>query len=222
VLPPELKGNGFNNDAASLNTSRVLVDGYHQVAATLAQQVTSDAASLAKLSPCDRATQGDDTCAKTFIADFGRKAFRRSLTDAESTTLYRVYQAGKEGTGYIDGVKAVIQLLGTPSAGGSKNANLCQPGGMTVSKLFGQALADSGCHDSKSGTAPAADQWVTVEAEVHVTGDTKVYQYPEMTNPVLTFSGTKYKGQPVTGGYLALQSESQPVEFKDIQLKEMK
>jgi hypothetical protein len=114
-----------------------------------------------------------------------------------------------------------IQLLGTPSGGGKNNANLCQPGGMRVSKLFGQSLSDSSCHDSQSGTAPPAAQWVTVEAEVHVSGDTKVFQYPNMTTPVLTFSGPVYNGQAVTGGYLALQSESQPVEYKDIELKEL-
>ena len=114
-----------------------------------------------------------------------------------------------------------IQLLGTPSGGGKNNANLCQPGGMRVSKLFGQSLSDSSCHDSQSGTAPPAAQWVTVEAEVHVSGDTKVFQYPNMTTPVLTFSGPVYNGQAVNGGYIALQSESQPVEFKDIELKEL-
>lgn len=110
ALPPELKGNGFNNDAASLTTSRVLVDGYHSVAQALAGQVTADAARLANLATCDLAAADQDACAKTFIADFGRKAFRRSLTEAESATFYRVYQAGKEGTGYVDGVKAVVQL----------------------------------------------------------------------------------------------------------------
>jgi hypothetical protein len=115
-----------------------------------------------------------------------------------------------------------IQLLGTPSAGGSKNANLCQPGIMRVSKLFDQAIADNSCHDSRSGTAPPAADWVTVEAEVHVTGETKVFQHPNMTEPVLVISGPTYNGQPVMGGYLALQSESQPVEYKDIELKELK
>ena len=115
-----------------------------------------------------------------------------------------------------------IQLLGTPSAGGSKNANLCQPGGMKVAKLFDQAINDNSCHDSQSGTAPPAADWVTVEAEVHVTGETKVFQYPNMTEPVLRISGPTYNGQPVLGGYLAIQSESQPIEFKDIELKELK
>lgn len=110
ALPPELKGNGFNNDAASLTTSRVLVDGYHDVALTLAKRVTSDAAALANLSPCDVASQGEEACAKSFITDFGRKAFRRALSEAESASFFKIYQAGKEGTGHADGLRAVIEM----------------------------------------------------------------------------------------------------------------
>jgi hypothetical protein len=116
-----------------------------------------------------------------------------------------------------------IQLLGTPSGGGTNNANLCQPGGMWVSKLFGENNGSGGgCKASKSGPAPTAGEWVTIEAEVSVSGETKIFQHPEMTTPVLSISGPMYDNQPVTGGYLAIQSESQPVEFKDIELKEMK
>jgi hypothetical protein len=110
TLPAELKGNGFNNDAAALTTSRVLVDGYYSVALKLAKQVTSDTATLAKLSPCEVATQGEEACAKAFIADFGRKAFRRTLTEGESATFLRIYQAGSEGTGHADGLSAVIEM----------------------------------------------------------------------------------------------------------------
>jgi hypothetical protein len=109
-LPPEVKGNGFSNDAASLTTSRSHVDAYHEVASTLARGVTSDPAALAKLSECDVASQGEDVCAKSFVADFGRKAFRRNLTEAENAALYAVYQAGKEGTGHLDGLRAVIEM----------------------------------------------------------------------------------------------------------------
>jgi len=125
-----------------------------------------------------------------------------------------------------------IQLLGTPSSGGTNNANLCMPGGMTVNMLHGLTTPNGNCHDSKSGPARAANEWVTIEAEVNVTGDTKVFQHalPDATpaakdlalmTPILTISGPMYQGQPVTGGYLALQSESQPLEFKDIELKEL-
>lgn len=111
ALPPELKGNGFNNDAASITTSRVLVDGYHDVALAVAKRVTGDAATLAKLVSCDVAAQGEEACAKSFIADFGRKAFRRALSDGEKASFFGVYQAGKEGTGHADGLRAVIELL---------------------------------------------------------------------------------------------------------------
>jgi hypothetical protein len=128
-LPPELKGNGFSNDAASLTTSRVLVDAYREVAVTLAKQVTSDAAALAKLSTCDVAAQGEEACAHGFIADFGKKAFRRPLSEAESAAFFAVYAAGKDGAAHADGLKAVIEMalqspqflyrveLGTPVPG---------------------------------------------------------------------------------------------------------
>jgi len=78
------------------------------------------------------------------------------------------------------------------------------------------------CGNNNTGkAAPPPGEWTTVQVEVHVTGQTKVYQFPDSTNPVFTMSGPMYQGQPVTGGYLTLQSESQPVEFKDVLLKEL-
>ena len=42
LLPPEQKGNGFSNDAASITTTRVLVDAYRSVAHDLAVRATGD------------------------------------------------------------------------------------------------------------------------------------------------------------------------------------
>jgi Protein of unknown function (DUF1592)/Protein of unknown function (DUF1588)/Protein of unknown function (DUF1587)/Protein of unknown function (DUF1595)/Protein of unknown function (DUF1585) len=109
-LPPELKGNGFSNDAASLSTSRVLVDAYRAIADELASTATKDAAALAKLSSCDVAALGEEACAHAFVSDFGKKAFRRPLSDAESAALYGVYVAGKEGATHAAGLKAVIEM----------------------------------------------------------------------------------------------------------------
>jgi hypothetical protein len=109
-----------------------------------------------------------------------------------------------------------IQLLGANSAGGSTNINLCPLNGMTM------AQGQGSCGNNGTGVAPLpADEWVTVEADVSVEGETKVYQHPDLTDAVLTISGPRYNGQPVTGGYLALQSESQPIEYKDIEIKEL-
>jgi hypothetical protein len=112
-----------------------------------------------------------------------------------------------------------IQLLGSPSqpgGGGTTSPNYCEPGGMTMQQHTGS------CGNNGTGKTPnPAAQWTTVEADVHVTGQTKVYQLPDTTKPVLTMSGPRYQNAAVTGGYIALQSEGQPVEYKDILLKEL-
>lgn len=109
-LPPELKGNGFSNDAASLTTTRVLVDAYRDIAVSLATQVTQDSAALAQLTTCDVATVGEEACARAFITDFGRKAFRRALSEPEAAALYAAYVAGKEAATHPAGLKAVIEM----------------------------------------------------------------------------------------------------------------
>jgi hypothetical protein len=179
-----------------------------------------------------------------FDGRYGMLYYDKYLTDYRVRLTYRFRepqaqnpsQWGKNNTGLMlfgidprdvmgdpDFPPAIeIQLLGTPSTGGTNNANLCQPGGMWVSKLFGENNGSgNGCKASKSGPAPTAGEWVTIEAEVLVSGETKIYQHPETITPVLSISGPMYNNQPVLGGYMAIQSESQPVEFKDIELKEL-
>jgi hypothetical protein len=129
LLPPEQKGNGFSNDAASITTTRVLVDTYRSIAHDLAAHATTDAAALSRLSPCDTTKMGEDACAGQFIADFGARAFRRPLDAAETASMQSVYQAGRAGATYSDGLAAVIEMtlqspqflyrveLGTPVEG---------------------------------------------------------------------------------------------------------
>ena len=112
-----------------------------------------------------------------------------------------------------------IQLLGKGSSGGSTSPNICTPGGITYAKA-----AD--CGNNGSGVQPPLPTtWVTVEAEVHPGAETKVYAYPprmpDRTKPIEIVTGAKYQSMAVSGGYLSIQSESQPCEFKDIQLIEL-
>ncbi len=119
-----------------------------------------------------------------------------------------------------------IQILGNPSGGGSTNGNYCDMGSFVNPTIT--ATHTGSCGNNKDSKAPGSgkpspqpDVWTTLEADVHITGDTKVYQWPDTTNAVLIVSNPKYGSQAVTGGYLALQSESQPIVFKDILLKEL-
>lgn len=56
---------------------------------TAAEDLASDAtARLDEVLDCDVASLGDDECVRRFIDRFGRRAFRRPLTDRESAALY--------------------------------------------------------------------------------------------------------------------------------------
>jgi hypothetical protein len=88
----------------------VLVDAYRKIADGLAATATKDAAALAKLTTCDVVALGEEACARNFVTEFGRKAFRRTLSETESSALYGVYVAGKEGAAHAAGLKAVIQM----------------------------------------------------------------------------------------------------------------
>ena len=111
-LPAELKGNGFNNDAISLTTPRLLVDAYQSVARDIAGRATKDAATLAKTTnSCDTTKMTEDKCAQAFVTDFGGRAFRRPLDSTESAAILGVYKTIRAGSTYTDGIAAVIEMV---------------------------------------------------------------------------------------------------------------
>jgi hypothetical protein len=118
-----------------------------------------------------------------------------------------------------------IQLNGMPGGGGSVNCQLCLNGSnmYATTVLNMRVNGPGGCIRSSQSSAdfqPAAN-WVTVEAEVQGNGTTRVFQLPQTTNPIMTFSGVMLGGQSITKGYLSLQSESQPIQFRKVELMEL-
>ena len=126
-------------------------------------------------------------------------------------------------------VSIEVQLLGGKGSGDRTTANLCTPGTHVV--MDGQ-LFKRHCTNSKSKTYHG-DQWVTVEVEVHgdevirhlVNGE-EVLSY---TKPQLDESDGDAKklieaGAPVAlkSGYISLQSESHPIQFRKVELLEIK
>ena len=87
VLPPEEEVAGFNNQAAALTVSDLLAEQYMKIAEGISGRAVQDVAAL--IPGCDVAIEGEDACADHFIADFGKRAFRRPLT-AEETARFRV------------------------------------------------------------------------------------------------------------------------------------
>lgn len=120
-----------------------------------------------------------------------------------------------------------VQFLGGAATGERTTANLCTPGTHVVmdGKLF-----TPHCTSSKSKTY-RGDQWVTVEIEVD--GNTKIrhiidgetvleYEQPQLDpkdarakESLAARNGDKQ----LSGGTISLQSESHPVEFRQVEIQ---
>jgi hypothetical protein len=123
-------------------------------------------------------------------------------------------------------VSIEVQLLGGLSDGKPRStANLCTPGTNVVmnGKLF-----TPHCTSSTSKTYDG-DQWVRVEALVHgdelvrhmIDGQTVLeYTKPQIGggNASPTDPAVKVDGTPLTGGYIALQAETAPTDFRKVEL----
>jgi hypothetical protein len=118
-----------------------------------------------------------------------------------------------------------VQFLGGNGKDERHTANLCTPGTHVV--YDGKLLTDH-CVNSTSKTFHG-DQWVNVDVLVlgngrikHiVNGDTVLrYEKPQIGGGVVTDFDPKVKidGQPLTEGYISLQSESHPIEFRKVAL----
>lgn len=140
-------------------------------------------------------------------------------------------------------VSVELQLLGGLNEGERTTANVCTPG--TAVEL-GDTLNFNHCINSRSATYHG-DQWVHVEAVVMggeymsfiVEGDTVLnFQHPQVGGG---FISTEYLGNDwesfgivrdkeqwirksgniLTEGYIALQAESHPIDFKNIELLDL-
>ena len=123
-----------------------------------------------------------------------------------------------------------VQLLGGREEGDRPTANLCTPG---TNVVMGDSLHTDHCTESTSETY-RGDRWVHVEVEVYadslirhmVEGDTVLTYYrPQAGGGAISpvdVSVIPADGTPVGSGWISLQSESHPVEFKDIEILEMR
>ncbi len=118
-----------------------------------------------------------------------------------------------------------VQLLGGLGEGERPTANLCTPGTHVV--MDGK-LVTRHCVESGSETFHG-DQWV--RAETMVLGDSTIrhtvngeevlsYEMPQIGGGSVSGSDEKVKqdGKLLHAGYISLQSESHPVEFRKVEL----
>lgn len=121
-----------------------------------------------------------------------------------------------------------VQLLGGPEEGERSTCNLCTPGTHVV--MEGE-LIEQHCINSTSKTY-RGDQWVTAEVIVYadsliqhvVNGDTVLqYTQPQVGGSVVNDypEDVKEDGKILSSGYISLQSESHPVDFRKVEILEL-
>jgi len=117
------------------------------------------------------------------------------------------------------------QLLGGGPAGERSTANVCTPG----TEIFRNGeMVKSHCLNSTSQTY-RGDQWVRVEVEVlgservrHIIDGKTVLDYGNLQigggNVIHFDPSIKKDGAPLGEGYIALQAESHPTEFRKVEV----
>jgi hypothetical protein len=104
---PDLTVDGHSGDA-TLEVSSLLAEQYRAAAEDLGA-----AAELDTLLPCDST---DRACADQFIGSWGRRAYRRPLTETERSTLLSLYDAVAAEEGFDEGIRwVIIAVLQTPT-----------------------------------------------------------------------------------------------------------
>jgi hypothetical protein len=127
-------------------------------------------------------------------------------------------------------VSIEAQFLGGLGRGKRTTANLCTPG---TNVVLGGKLFTPHCTNSQSKTYDG-DQWVTVELEVrgsgrviHRIGGETVLEYEQPQLDPRDADGKKLidaaQGEKLLkGGYIALQAESHPVDFRKVEIQVLK
>lgn len=123
-----------------------------------------------------------------------------------------------------------VQLLGGLSDGNPRStANMCSPG---TNIVYQGEFTTTHCINSSSPTFDG-DEWVNVEAlvlgderVVHYVNGEQVMEYGGLTYGGGSVSGhrpeMKPDGEALRGGYISLQSEGHPVQFRRVELLNLK
>jgi hypothetical protein len=112
-FPPDDRGLGFDNVADVLTLSPVHLQLYESAAEALVAEALAGA-QRAKLITCDlTSASGGETCARAVLRAFGRRAWRRPMTDAEVDGLMAavVMLARTNGDSWETGVSLALESM---------------------------------------------------------------------------------------------------------------
>lgn len=104
-FPAEARALGFHGVAEAQTVSAVLVESYKKAAEDVAVALTENIPGLMGCDPTDPACVGE------FLKEFGGRAYRRPLDQAEVDRLLPVFAWGRDNLTLKDGVQMVMEVL---------------------------------------------------------------------------------------------------------------
>ena len=110
AFPAENQVEGFNNNTEVHISNPLLVEQFMDAAESIAARAV--AGQLSTLAPCANTAGAAGTqCGADFIANFGKRAFRRPLTDGESKAFVTLFNGTNVSRGYSAGIELTLQAM---------------------------------------------------------------------------------------------------------------
>ena len=105
LLPPDTKVAGFSNNAYGTPMSPLLLDSHFRLLEELALTYTADPDAIG----CGGLA--DDACVEALMDGFGRRAYRRPLSDAERTILTTLFEQAQADNDLTTSLGMVVQAM---------------------------------------------------------------------------------------------------------------
>src|SRR3954469_9284805 len=113
---PEDVNDPFDNDFSTQLVSGALIASAETLAAGAATRALADPGKRAALVGCAPSGPADRTCLESFVRAFGRRAFRRPLTEDEVSGYLGLQPFAVEAGDFYTGVQLILQgMLQDPS-----------------------------------------------------------------------------------------------------------
>jgi hypothetical protein len=115
VFPEDLR-TPFDNDYTLQEPSLALIEGADLLASDAAARLLADPEKRELVVGCSPSGPADETCFRSFVETFGRRAFRRPLTEAETTAFMTMQDHAIAKDDFWVGVDSVVRaVLQSPS-----------------------------------------------------------------------------------------------------------
>ena len=110
AFEPDTRISFFDNNTRALRVSSDLWANYQSAAETLAEDVTRDGAALATLLPSDLPGDPGERV-RAVVRDLGRRAYRRTLSEAEIDAHVLLFEQGSTHFPQLDPFDAGVRML---------------------------------------------------------------------------------------------------------------